>query len=294
VVRVACSATALALTFVASPSAAQAPAPGPAAPPGPAPQQYPPGYGPLPPPEPAEPAPRGPYQQSLGPYHRPPNAGDDDEQEERPEYETKEPPHQHRHDGLYLRIAGGLGGTSDGLEATSSKFARNDPAGGQTFDDSATGWAVATEVAIGATPFRGFVIGIGIETMLMPGPEADEAGIGGGKYTFAITQLEQFEAFADYYINPRGGLHFQGGIGFAALVMGQGTANLGGPATRAYTATGVGGMLGGGYEWWVADDWGVGVLARFMYASLSATDSDGIDWSHGTLGWALMLSTTYH
>src|SRR5688572_14912467 len=55
------------------------------------------------------------YTQYLGPYHRPENAtmpgyGDGTEEDR---YTVVGDPHRYRHDGFYLRLAGGLGSASD-------------------------------------------------------------------------------------------------------------------------------------------------------------------------------------
>ena len=216
--------------------------------------------------------------QQLGPYRRPPVSDAKRDGDERPDYGAKDPPKRHVHEGLFARFAGGFGGGRDAIEGTGE--------GG--FSGTASGLALATEVALGFTPLRGFVLGGAIDTLTLPSPEASDGP------DFALTQLEQFGLFAAYYPDPRGGLHVQGGLGLAALVMGQGFARGGVAGTSAYTAIGIGGMLGAGHEWWIADEWGMGLLGRLLYASASASDSSGIEWSHSTLGWAILLSATYH
>jgi len=269
---------------------APAPAPPPPAPASPVPA---PSYGNSAQPGATAPS-QGPYQQVLGPYQRPPPGGaPKPELDERPTFARGEDPHRHNHDGLYLRLAVGIGGASDSLTGEGRKIRGTDPSSNGTFDGTATGFATATEIAIGVTAFPGFVIGAGIYTLNIPSPIADDAA-GFQEYEFLISQLELFAAVADYYVNPKGGLHFQAGVGFAALVMGQAKPEFDRYNAHAYTATGAGVMLGAGYEWWVADDWGVGVLGRLMHGWVGARDSDAVDWSHGMLGYNLLLSVTYH
>jgi len=53
--------------------------------------------------------------------------------------------------------------------------------------------------------------------------------------------------------------------------------------------------LGGGYEWWVGEQWGIGVLGRLTYASLTWTsDSNTIETRHGVVVPAVLFTATYH
>jgi hypothetical protein len=236
---------------------------------------------------------RGPYQQVLGPYQRNPPKLDEKKDNLRPEYALVEPAGIKTHDGLYFRLAGGLGAMSDGIDGEGSWLARGSVTDQTAFSGTASGFAFATEVAIGFTPVASLVIGGGVYTVTAPAPESDESGIA-GPYEFRLTQMELFALFGDYYVNPRSGLHFQAGGGFCAMIMGQGAGKAEGPTTHAHTAVGPGLMLGGGYEWWIADQWGAGILARAIYGWSSGSDPRGVSWEHGTLGWSLMASATYH
>jgi hypothetical protein len=236
---------------------------------------------------------RGPYQQVLGPYQRNPPKDDAKQDNLRPEYALVAPAGIRTHDGLYLRFAGGLGAMSDGVDGTGSALSRGSVTGENNFSGTASGFAFATEVAIGFTPVSSLVIGAGVYTVTAPSPESDESGVAGG-YDFALTQMELFALFGDFYVNRESGLHFQAGGGLCAIIMGQGTGKDEGPTTHAHTAVGPGLMLGGGYEWWIADQWGAGVLGRALYGWSSGSDPKGVSWEHGTLGWSLLASATFH
>ena len=252
---------------------------------------------PPPPPSPASseaPQPkRGPYQQVLGPYQRNPPKNDVKKDNLRPEYALVEPAGIRTHDGLYFRLGGGLGGMSDGIDGEGSALVRGSVTGESAFSGTASGFAYATELSIGFTPVSSLVLGGGIYTVTAPAPESDESGIA-GRYEFRLTQLELFALFGDYYVDANSGLHFQAGGGLCAMIMGQGTGKDEGPSTHAHTAVGPGLMLGGGYEWWIADQWGAGILARAIYGWSSGSDPKGVSWEHGTLGWSLMATATYH
>jgi hypothetical protein len=244
--------------------------------------------------EPTEPqSKRGPYQQVLGPYQRNPPKPDPKGDNLRPEYALVEPAGIKTHDGFYFRLAGGLGAMSDGIDGEGSVLARGSVTDETAFSGTASGFAFATEVAIGFTPVSSLVIGGGVYTVTAPAPESDESGIA-GPYEFKLTQMELFALFGDYYVNARSGLHFQAGGGLCAMIMGQGAGKAEGPTTHAHTAVGPGLMLGGGYEWWIGDQWGAGILGRAIYGWSSGSDPKGASWEHGTLGWSLMATATYH
>lgn len=56
-------------------------------------------------------------------------------------------------------------------------------------------------------------------------------------------------------------------------------------------ASGVGFRLGAGKEWWVADQWGIGVGANVFTASLTDDENDDVDL--GATSFALNLSATF-
>ena len=48
-----------------------------------------------------------------------------------------------------------------------------------------------------------------------------------------------------------------------------------------------------GKEWWVADDWGIGLALRLSFAGVSATDSIAKDAGYGAAFVSLLFSATY-
>jgi hypothetical protein len=109
--------------------------------------------------------------------------------------------------------------------------------------------------------------------------------------------LSQIGPFIDYYFDPNGGGHIQASIGLG--VADQGKGDLG----AAYTGTGLALMVGGGYEWWIGEEWSLGVLLRVQYLNLKGhpaeedvepLDAEDIDVEAPFLVPALLLSITYH
>ena len=75
--------------------------------------------------------------------------------------------------------------------------------------------------------------------------------------------------FADDYLDPQaGGLHVVGFLEWGGLEASVG-GNVGGsdPTGALFT-------VGGGYAFWMADEWSIGPLLRLTYAPLSLNDTD--------------------
>lgn len=255
-------------------------------------QSFPsPGYAPAPAPA-APPAYAPAPQPSYGPYQRPPWAPKD-EVAKREEYVRVGPPGVYRHDGLYLRFAGGIGLGSNSSES-SEDFSDVDSGEPASFVGEDSAFAAATEVALGFTAVPGLVVGVGIYTVVIPALEMEGVASGRGKYEFDTSQLALFSPFADFYVDPDAGLHFQAGFGLAAYVAGQAYPSGEGEGTRAHTGTGPGLMLGVGHEWWVAEQWSLGLLGRVLYAWTDGSDPEAVAWSHTTLSPTAMITATYH
>ncbi|MBX3128238.1 MAG: hypothetical protein KF718_16055 [Polyangiaceae bacterium] len=250
--------------------------PVPPPPPPPPPAQPAPGYGQ--PPPPGQPPPG--YGQPPPGYHGPPPHGPP------PGYYAPPPPPPadptvHFHDGFYLQFGLGLGSMS-----TSATI---DPAPSNPPDVSITGMGVAGQFLLGGTPAPGFVIGGGSMGFSAPRAKLKEDGqeVALDDETFNLSMLG---LFVDYYFDPTQGFHLQALIGFAQLSSDDSDAD--------ENPTGVGLSLGLGYEWWVGEQWGLGVLGKLMYASTSV-DVDLVTGGTGSIKYqtlvpALLLTATLH
>jgi hypothetical protein len=233
-----------------SPSVGTAPAPTPSPPPVYGPPAYgPPAYGP-----PAY----GP------PAYGPPIYGN---------YPQAPNPTAHRHDGFYLRLGLGSGYGHVGSSGTLSM-----PSGsglsGQPMDFTGTyhGWGPAYELLIGGTIARGLVLGGGFVGQDMTNPTVT-ANVGSGSAASSISNLTvngslgvgALGPFVDWFPNDRGGLHFGAMFGFALLGLSSDTGK---------RDSGIAGSLWGGYDFWVADQWSLGVEARTALVSAWRDFSD--------------------
>lgn len=195
-----------------------------------------------------------------------------------------------RHDGFYLRVASGFGAFDERLAAQSG--AGLEPSRGRS-----RGIATLGELALGGTLGEHWVVGGGIyaadvlastyradpERPLPPPAELDPG----------LRSLSLIGPFFDWYARSSGGVHLQAALGLATLT----PRVFGDPATEQseYLALGGGLMLGAGYDFWIADEWSLGVLSRTTIAFLRGEDDADRGWTHLALtSPGLLVTLTYH
>jgi hypothetical protein len=186
------------------------------------------------------------------------------------------------HDGFYLRLGVGAGYLTSKLTQTEE----TESMGG------AHGFTLPVEIAIGGSPTPGFVLGFGswginlVDTTHTTGrgdfvQEAD-ASTGG---------IVMLGPFADVYPAPRAGFHVQFAPCFSYVS--SGTSSV---LASELTGIGFGGMLGLGYEGWVSDQWGVGVLFRnqLVFAQLTNESSSNVRYNLFGFMPSLLFTATLH
>jgi hypothetical protein len=192
-------------------------------------------------------------------------------------------PGAREHDGLYLRGALGFSAYQDRFQS-------------DTLDGMITGIGTASEFAVGGTVSRGLVLGGGIySTSVLAWALLPE-----DRNVPLPAELEPTSAnfsligpFVDYYFDPRRGFHLQGALGFAALTGLR--FDQGGRMDTDYAAFGGGLMVGLGHEWWVGDEWSLGVLGRMTVAYVRGDDDQDVGWGHFVSTFPSVLATiTYH
>jgi hypothetical protein len=170
------------------------------------------------------------------------------------------------HDGFYLQLGAGLGY----LSVSSNQV----NASGLTLP--------ASQLLIGGSPIRGLAVGGGFIADYAPAPGASI-----GEQEADLPSLSQYlaavGAAADFYLDPAQGLHFQGFVGVG------GVETSGGGVVGESDPSGMVLAIGAGYEIWLADEWSIGPLFRFIYAPLSRTNV-----TYSTLSPALLASLTFH
>jgi hypothetical protein len=178
------------------------------------------------------------------------------------------------HDGFYFQGALGGGYLHTSAEQSGIEF-------------SLYGAAVTGSLWFGGTVAPGLVIGGGTFGAVAPGPSS-KFKVGGVETTGTVDSdvslnLSMIGPFVDWYVNPKEGLHLQAMVAYAVLSASDEND------TSDDNPTGVGLVAGVGYDFWVADEWSIGVLGRFAYSPASYRDI-----SYPTIAPALQVTFTYH
>lgn len=173
------------------------------------------------------------------------------------------------HDGFYLSMNVGVGYLSSSADyaGTTATF---------------SGVTIPSAIWLGGT-VGPVVIGGGLLADYAPSPSMDVEGGGSYELDDVSLNLLGFCAFADIYPDPHGGFHVMPFAGWGGLEASQGGDSSGSDPTGLVMG------VGAGYDFWVANEWSLGAMARFAYAPLSL---EGRGFS--TISPALLFTATYH
>lgn len=197
---------------------------------------------------------------------------------------TVKPPGEHHHDGFFLRITAGVSYLRDAYEASSGS-ALVDVNGSGTV----TGFGQAHELSIGGAVAPGLILAGAYAADIARTTKTQSDGTPANADNAYV--LATIGPMVDFYPNPGGGLHFELGVGFGVSSGVQPEGFDGG------AGTGVGVFVGGGYEWWVAPQWGLGGLLRLHGLSTREQHAlifDELVVDHRAIALSLMFAATYN
>jgi hypothetical protein len=175
------------------------------------------------------------------------------------------------HDGFYLQAATGLGYYSMSGESVPGA------------EESFSGMSVPLSLMLGGSPTGGLAIGGGFMIDYVPSPGYQINGEDVDLQVDFTQYVIGIGPFVDYYLDPAGGLHFQGFVGWGGVETSTEGDVGGSDPTGLVTALGV------GYDLFISDEWSVGGMGRFTFAPLSFNDI-----SLTTIEPALLVTLTYH
>ena len=182
------------------------------------------------------------------------------------------------HDGFHLRLALGFGGVSDALTATI-------PVGGVDvkLEGKASGASIAFHLGIAGEVAEGLFLGGALMSESVTSPEIEFEGA--PVMGVEVGSLGMLGVMIDWYPDPRGGFHF-GGVLAAASIS---TEDESGDTTDADDRPGGGaGVLMVGYDFWIGDEWSLGIMARFTGAHLSG------DLDHDLGAASILFGVTFN
>ena len=194
------------------------------------------------------------------------------------------------HDGLYVRAGAGLGLVNDSFETEDIGVLG-------TVNGTITGLTIPLELSVGTSLKPGLIVGGGMFFHYVPSPAADnaESSLGlEGDVEFDPGSFILFGPLVDFYFDPRQGLHLQGSVGLGYFSIGEGDVPDAPLPTTTASASGLGfgAMVGFGNEWWVTDDWSIGVLARLAFGVTGAETEDGVESDHSVWTPSLLFTAT--
>ncbi len=163
----------------------------------------------------------------------------------------------HQHDGFYLRLQLGGGYTHAGVADE---------------DFAVKGGAAAINAEFGGALFENFILYGKLYGTSAPNPDIEVGDITvEGRNDDASQNIGALGAGVAYYIMPAN-VYLSGALSFAQLSVDEDGD------TVAETDIGGALHLGIGKEWWVSDNWGLGIGAEVAFARIPEQD-DVVDWN---------------
>jgi len=192
------------------------------------------------------------------------------------------PPNAHTHSGFFLRMSGGLGYMSDSSEIS----------GGLNYGKVvARGGGIAFGLDIGGALNPGFIIAASFSIQSLPNPNISTDTRPPGSPT-RNPQVAMLALLGDFYPDPKTGFHVGGALGFVGLSQRQDSTNT--TNNNDESGGGFGFLPHVGYEWWVGNYWGVGVMGRFLYARTKSDLKDGATAKDSIVGSSISFTATYN
>lgn len=189
------------------------------------------------------------------------------------------------HDGFYLRFGAGFGYASDTIKYT-GPFGLGDTSGkgqgGSGLFDVNVGYSIKPGLAIGG--------GLYIEQVVSPKVKFGNVDVSND---YSVGTLAMIGPMIDWYPEARGGFHLGGVLGAARLTVKDSANN-----QLDNSPIGGGGAFFIGYDWWVGDEWSIGVEARLLGATLHESNiGTGAITGNVTHTWAsggALFTVTYN
>lgn len=193
-----------------------------------------------------------------------------------------------RHDGFYARLELGIGYFSG---------ARVSKPIDVELEGDVAGVAQVGAVMFGGTISRGLVLGGGAWGTNVPGAKysgdvEESQGVGPDvvvhrSVSIGFASISILGPFFAWYPDPTRGLNGQLGIGYALASLENDRTG----SVVQYQDVGWGAELGVGYDFWIGEQWSLGLLGRVSYAAIGVRDD-----ANSLSAWvpAVAFAATYH
>jgi hypothetical protein len=174
---------------------------------------------------------------------------------------------------------------------------KSDPAGTYA-DTKLSGAGITLDLSIGGAILPGFILG---GALLVQGASLRSSNSQAGLSDDRQAAFVALGVVADIYPKPDQGFHVGGFLGLAGL--GSGTDPLS-PIDRSSTTWERSGRNGaaiaahGGYEWWIASRWSMGVMGRLIFSGVgrsgTAVNGTAVDDRHTIWSPSVLFTATYN
>ncbi len=182
----------------------------------------------------------------------------------------------HEHDGFYLNMDLGVGGMS-------SSAGIQDPTFG-SLDTKMSGGAGEFSIALGGAVTPNFVLAGRYWGVAVPSPSLDVNGQSAGSQSDTTLGLSGIGLDLTYYFMPVD-LYLTATPSFGML-------SVQSAGTTYKTDTGFALRLAAGKEWWVSDNWGLGLNLQYAHSSNKDQGTNAPTW--GTNWFGVAFSATYN
>jgi hypothetical protein len=188
------------------------------------------------------------------------------------------------HDGFYFR--GSIGPGTVAFDQRSDW--PNVPEG------RVTGPGVASDLMIGGTPARGFVVGGALIATQAPDPDFDGDRLQLETNNDATWVL--IGPFVDFFFAPRKGFHLGAAAGPSAIWYRDLDPDPDDERREAYAGVGAAGWAG--YDAWISSNWSLGgylrVTAAWTRREVDYASSQAVEEQANGVGFAALFSALYH
>jgi hypothetical protein len=190
----------------------------------------------------------------------------------------------HEHDGFFLRMGLGFAYLNSSIDVEEPVSAEGTIKGG----------GVGLGLMLGGTIAPGFVLG---GALLGHGANEPEFEANGQKIdtkdrtlTFSVVGL-----FGQFYFDPTAGGYLQALIGYGQLDEDEDSSSSSSSSEERPTGAVFG--IGGGYDFWVGEQWSLGPELRVLYAPLKYEETVGsttLKANYNTTAFTLFFTATLH
>ncbi|MCL2822442.1 MAG: hypothetical protein FWD57_00450 [Polyangiaceae bacterium] len=180
------------------------------------------------------------------------------------------------HDGFFLRLE---------LGAVYMHTTETVSLGSQSASRTIYGGGANLGIMIGGTPADGVVIGGTINESVALSPKVKMEGNSYDTDDDAKMNMLLVGPFVQFYPDDEEGFHFGASIGWSELSLSDSSDS------RSISGFGLAGWLG--HDWWVDDEWSLGISGRIAYSALSTTES-GVKNSFGVITPSILFTATFH